>query len=722
MSVTLITRAKDEKSWPRIIRISPSKVEHLQSRCWSHRERRCARLRPAAPGGLLPGWTRSRRSTSKLKPIIEHLLPCPQVSEDFWNLNSTRKRPAKVSPFYLAAWLAQLQAEGNTIFLVLGSLPTPTQPLGTEKHQLENFHELQDLQQRAERSGGNPVAAEPDSEDEGPDWLRAMCNRRISAEQAAASLREMGFKSSQIDIALRLASGDGEVASHFLAVMEPLENPQAEHDAATWARCMQAAVLSLDRAHAPMEFLVQGMLRVATLLDCPQLGSTKMEWEVIGGADKGGILVREGQALSSKACEARLSTGAKVKELQLVSDRLRYELISGTGPTTGWVSTRISGKELLQPAASAAVDEAKLTRRAVDTAATDGSDAEATFSPTLQRRQPCLLTYKRVWSLMFLICLCVLFLLESSVSWLLLCFGAVILDFRERRQMSWERDYVSETAPRVAYWCLGEPNSSIIVLEPGYMSVSATLFFIQQNLAKTTRVCIYDPLGVGFSDGFGMIGFKSDAMAMKSVVDTELARAGGGLQVVVGGHSRGHLTACRFAVDYGHSYGGVSVLGFDGSWCGQRGCSVCEVVSTPLSVLRFALCPIFSLVAANPSIVLDGQVVLPDFEQLDDYPSMKKGTVPTGATPWLKKPLKANPDAKGRLVLFSWTGNRGGQGSAHNFQRAPGRWGEMLKEWEQLEVLYPGRATRMKDALYEDCNAYTKDIATALQDWIMTTS
>lgn len=207
----------------------------------------------------------------------DHWFAIRKVSEDFWNLNSTRKRPAKVSPFYLAAWLAQLQAEGNTIFLVLGSLPTPTQPLGTEKHQLENFHKLQDLQQRAERSGGNPVAAEPDSEDEGPDWLRAMVSEpfelpkpRISAEQAAASLREMGFKSSQIDIALRLASGDGEVASHFLAVMEPLENPQAEHDAATWARCMQAAVLSLDRAHAPMEFLVQGMLRVATLLDCPQ--------------------------------------------------------------------------------------------------------------------------------------------------------------------------------------------------------------------------------------------------------------------------------------------------------------------------------------------------------------------------------------------------------------------------------------------------------------------
>ena len=48
-----------------------------------------------------------------------------------------------------------------------------------------------------------------------------------------------------------------------------------------------------------------------------------MDWQVVGGADKGGILVREGQALASKACEERLSMGAKVKELQLVGDRLR---------------------------------------------------------------------------------------------------------------------------------------------------------------------------------------------------------------------------------------------------------------------------------------------------------------------------------------------------------------------------------------------------------------
>lgn len=72
-----------------------------------------------------------------------------------------------------------------------------------------------------------------------------------------------------------------------------------------------------------------------------------MQWEVVGGVDKGGILVREGQALSSPAIEERLSTGAIVEELQLVGDRLKYKRLTGSGPTEGWVSIKISGKDLL---------------------------------------------------------------------------------------------------------------------------------------------------------------------------------------------------------------------------------------------------------------------------------------------------------------------------------------------------------------------------------------
>ncbi|CAE7200181.1 Olah [Symbiodinium natans] len=193
-----------------------------------------------------------------------------------------------------------------------------------------------------------------------------------------------------------------------------------------------------------------------------------MEWEVTGGADKGGILVREGQALTSKACDDRLSTGASVKELQLVGDRLCYELLTGTGPKTGWVSVKISGKELVVRKAAAPVEAVKM----------------------------------------------------------------------------------------------------------------------------------------------------------------------------------------------------------------------------------------------------------PDFEKLDEsYPSMKKGASPTGKTPWLKMLGKANENAKGRLVIFSWTGNRGGQGSAHNFMKpASPAWAEHLKSFQQYEVNYPGRGTRVKDPLYEDPVKYVQDIASALQE------
>eukprot|EP00439_Symbiodinium_sp_Y106_P032013 s6565_g3.t2 len=73
-----------------------------------------------------------------------------------------------------------------------------------------------------------------------------------------------------------------------------------------------------------------------------------MAWEVVGGGDKGGILVRSGQATSSDQLSERLSTGARVEELDLVGERLHYKLVSGTGPAEGWVSLSLKDKPLLQ--------------------------------------------------------------------------------------------------------------------------------------------------------------------------------------------------------------------------------------------------------------------------------------------------------------------------------------------------------------------------------------
>lgn len=69
-------------------------------------------------------------------------------------------------------------------------------------------------------------------------------------------------------------------------------------------------------------------------------------WEIVGGGDKGGIMVRDGVGLKSPELPERLATGALVEELELKVDRLHFKLASGTGPQEGWISVKITGKEL----------------------------------------------------------------------------------------------------------------------------------------------------------------------------------------------------------------------------------------------------------------------------------------------------------------------------------------------------------------------------------------
>merc|ERR1719382_1949756 len=52
-------------------------------------------------------------------------------------------------------------------------------------------------------------------------------------------------------------------------------------------------------------------------------------WEVVGGSDKGGILVREGLDTKSTQLPERLATGAFVEEVELEGERLHYKKLSG---------------------------------------------------------------------------------------------------------------------------------------------------------------------------------------------------------------------------------------------------------------------------------------------------------------------------------------------------------------------------------------------------------
>lgn len=87
--------------------------------------------------------------------------------------------------------------------------------------------------------------------------------------------------------------------------------------------------------------------------------TTVQHWEIVGGEDKGGIVVREGKLLSSTQIDDRLSYSAVVKELELddKSGRLRYDLADGAGPQTGWISTKMQGKDLAVKCAPPAAEE-----------------------------------------------------------------------------------------------------------------------------------------------------------------------------------------------------------------------------------------------------------------------------------------------------------------------------------------------------------------------------
>mmetsp|Transcript_22531 Transcript_22531/g.48114 ORF Transcript_22531/g.48114 Transcript_22531/m.48114 type:complete len:277 (-) Transcript_22531:69-899(-) len=86
-------------------------------------------------------------------------------------------------------------------------------------------------------------------------------------------------------------------------------------------------------------------------------------WEIVGGEEKGGVVVKAGMEMDSAAHPDRLAFGAKVAEVELVGDRLNYRLVRGNGPQEGWISIVISKKamaKVLEGAEAQALDEEAL--------------------------------------------------------------------------------------------------------------------------------------------------------------------------------------------------------------------------------------------------------------------------------------------------------------------------------------------------------------------------
>lgn len=72
-------------------------------------------------------------------------------------------------------------------------------------------------------------------------------------------------------------------------------------------------------------------------------------WHVVGGGDKGGIIVRSGKDTKSAQLDKRLATGAIFEEVDRDEDRIKYQMVKGDGPDMGWVSTTFKSTVLVEP-------------------------------------------------------------------------------------------------------------------------------------------------------------------------------------------------------------------------------------------------------------------------------------------------------------------------------------------------------------------------------------
>jgi len=150
------------------------------------------------------------------------------------------------------------------------------------------------------------------------------------------SLLVSGASISCAELAAATAASEGEAAQRVAKELAVIA--AARRAAQTAKQAEEEAALGAVREEAAAEAVQEATP--------PAAGSPARVWLVVGGAGKGGIIVREDIDLKSAELP-RLEKGAKVRELERSGNRLRYQKLQGTGPEVGWVNVMLNEKTKL---------------------------------------------------------------------------------------------------------------------------------------------------------------------------------------------------------------------------------------------------------------------------------------------------------------------------------------------------------------------------------------
>jgi len=153
----------------------------------------------------------------------------------------------------------------------------------------------------------------------------------------AASEPKQSFEETPDD-AMEMKEPTTAPDNHFPEVQAPEASPRtASEETKTPEASPRTAITSSEEAKTPA---------MSPRMDDEQDATPKkITWKVVGGVGNG-LLVRENEGLKSKEL-GRLSCGATVEEINRNGTRLRYQKLTGEGPTNGWITTIVNGKPML---------------------------------------------------------------------------------------------------------------------------------------------------------------------------------------------------------------------------------------------------------------------------------------------------------------------------------------------------------------------------------------
>ena len=136
------------------------------------------------------------------------------------------------------------------------------------------------------------------------------------------------------------------------------------------------------------------------------------------------------------------------------------------------------------------------------------------------------------------------------------CRGRVRDVPRDDRQLPMPGRLIDVGGHKLHINCTGT-GSPTVVLEPGLGEPSTAMAWIAPDVAATTRVCVYDRAGRGWSESAGT---PQDGVQVATDLHTLLDRAGEQGPYVLAGHSAGGLYVLNFAQLYPDQVAGVALL------------------------------------------------------------------------------------------------------------------------------------------------------------------